>query len=244
MDFISCGDEKISLSVVKPDQQTARDTFVLFLPGGGETLGKERFRYFQDRLAEEGFFSASFDFSGVGDSSGENNQSSLAKRVTETECVARHLQDQYAQKDFVLYGVSMGGYVALGVTKKLPHMSGKLIIQAPAAYAREAHTVNFDDEFTQILQRDKSWESSRSFDWLRDYEGGVLFLIGDEDEVIPAGVTREYRQILEGKSDAEYAEISGMQHNIWEGDSSRNYQDIILEKLFSFLENDGSISSK
>jgi len=31
-----------------------------------------------------------------------------------------------------------------------------------------------------------------------------------------------------------------MQHNIWKGDSGRNYQDIILEKLFSFLKDDGS----
>jgi alpha-beta hydrolase superfamily lysophospholipase len=240
MNTISCDSEKLSLSLITPKLRPSHDNLVLFLPGGGKTLGKERFEYFQDKLKQEGFVSASFNFSGVAESSGEIQDSSLRDRIQQTTCVVKYLRDKFPEKDLALYGVSMGGYIALGAADKLLNPPNKLVLHAPAAYTKEAHTVNFGNEFTRILRQNKSWKSSQSFRWLRDYGREVLFLMGDEDKIIPSGVSSQYRQILEGKLGTEYVVISGMQHNIWKGDSGRNYQDIILEKLFSFLKDDGS----
>lgn len=237
MSFVSCGQEKLSLSITRANSESHHDKLVLFLPGGGKDLGKERFEFFQKELAEEGISSASFDFSGVGDSTGDIQNSSLEDRTQQTICVTKPLRNQFPEKEFILYGVSMGGYVGLSVVDQIPNQFNKLILHAPAAYAKEAHPLNFTEEFTEVLQRDKSWENSPSFVWLENYDREVLFLIGEEDNIIPEGVVNTYREVLQNKPTSLFVSVPGMQHNIWENDKASDmYQNKVFDRMLWFLE--------
>ena len=108
----------VDIYIIEPE--TKEFPLILFLHGGSKTLGKERFQEWQDNLAKEGIGSASFDFIGVGKSTGSFSESSLADRVGQVIYIVTWLHDKYPQALFSLYGVSMGGYVALAFFQKYP----------------------------------------------------------------------------------------------------------------------------
>ena len=163
-------------------------------------------------------------------------QSSLKKRIEETICVIRYIKEKYPKKKLSLYGVSMGGYIALAITQQMPDMFDELILHAPAAYAKEAHSLKFNEKFTKVLRRDMSWESSLSFDWLKNYKGKVLFLIGQNDPVIPSGIVDKYCEILENKINAKFISVPNMEHNIWtDKESSKKHRDLIYNYISSFI---------
>jgi pimeloyl-ACP methyl ester carboxylesterase len=233
--LVSCCGEKLALSVVGSNSDTSRNRCILLLPGGGEELGKERFRYMQERLAKQGYFSASFDFSGVGASTGDLEKSSLEDRTEQAICVTQFLRNRFSQKEFVLYGVSMGGYIALSVTDRIPGQFEKLVLHAPAAYAEEAHSLNFNERFTKELRQDASWQSSQSFRWLANYPHQALILFGLEDGVIPRSIISRYKSIGADDKKTEFVSITDMKHNTWEGENTQHYQDIILDNIVNFI---------
>ena len=225
-------------------QQNITDTtrtdgeLVLLLHGGSKTLGKDRFQYLQTALAKANIASLAFDFSGMGGSGGVFEESSLAKRTEETLCVIKYLKEKYPKKRLTLYGVSMGGYVALAVVNRVPDIFASLILHAPTAYAEEAHSLNFNEEFTAVLRQDKSWISSLSFKWLAHFNGRVLFLTGNNDPVIPSEVVTRYQEILRRKPRTTFFSITDMAHNIWtDKKQSEKHRNMVSDYLSSFINN-------
>ncbi|MFB6212750.1 MAG: alpha/beta hydrolase family protein [Candidatus Magasanikbacteria bacterium] len=211
------------------------DHYILFLYGGGKDKGKEKFKLWQDKLAKEGIGSLSFDFSGMGDAPGQMKEESLESRISEARSAALWLRDEEPSAEFSLYGVSMGGYVALGLVDKMPEMFSSLILQAPAAYSQNAHNLPFDDSFTEELHEENSWKDSYSFKWLKEYEGRVLFVSMEKDNVIPEPILERYKDILDEK-DCEFVTIPDAPHGIW-GDTEEDakFREIVYENFCEFL---------
>lgn len=176
------GAEKIAGFVLEhgPEQKT-KPTF-MFLHGAG-TGNKERVLSFSDFLVENGVSILAIDFSGHGESSGTLKESSLAKRVNEAKTAIELFTPQ---SGLTICGSSMGGYVGL---KMLEYFDVKnLILLAPAIYNRRALNVRFDSGFTEIIREPESWKDSDALELLEKFTGNLLIVIGQNDQIIPAGV--------------------------------------------------------
>ncbi len=225
----------LDLYIVEPE--LGKSPMILFLHGGSKTLGKERFQKWQDDLAKNGISSASFDFVGVGKSTGNFSDSSLADRVNQAICVAEWLHKKYPQNTLDLYGVSMGGYIALGVVSRIPFVQ-KVILQCPGAFSKIAHKLPFNEKFTSELRRENSWQSSLSFDWFRNYNGQTLIINHENDKVIPIGITKKYIEIGRRHSKSQSLTIKNAPHGIW-GDTpdAEKYQSQTYEAILNFTRN-------
>ena len=210
---------------------------VLFLSGGGLTVGRERFREWQDALARTGISSVSFDYSGVQGSGTSLENSSLESRIAEAVAVTDWMAENVPASRYVLYGVSMGGYIALGLTKERKDFFDALILHAPAAYAPTAHALHFGNDFTSEIRKEHSWEDSLSFGWLQAYTHPVLLIEAEHDEVIPHLIIEKYKN---SKQDGKLTvfHLKKIPHAIW-GDSvlEKKARSDIYQALEHFVQN-------
>lgn len=211
---ISYGEVKLQASVCAVENATV---CVLFLSGGSLDVGRERYGEWQDGLARDGVSSLSFDYSGVNGSGTPLEKSSLRLRIKEAVCVADWMEQNISAHRYILYGVSMGGYIALGLVKERAKLFDALILHAPAAYSSKSHDLYFGKEFTSEIRREYSWKDSLSFGWFQSYTNPVLLIEAENDEVIPKPIIEKYRSI---KKDGKLTTLplKNTPHEIW-GDS-------------------------
>lgn len=217
--------------------RTSSNEWVLFLNGAGVGLSKDRFIPFHVAFEKAGINSLSFDYIGTGQTGGAMSESSLHDRIRQVTTVLAWLRDTYGEPQKVgLYGVSMGCYVALGVSHLFPELVKKVMLVAGAAYARRAHEVQFGPEFTAILRSDMegqpSWVDSYSFDWLKESSADMLLVVAEKDEIVPRAISERYRDISLARSEGatEYYIIPGATHYI-----GRNGEEMALaSRLVNF----------
>lgn len=208
---------------------------VLFLSGGSLTVGKERYHEWQEGLATAGISSVSFDYSGVNGSGIPLAESSLKSRIEEAAHVTDWMTEQMPAHRHVLYGASMGGYIALGLIQEKPDVFDALILHAPAAYARSVHNVPFGKGFTDEIRKEGSWRDSHSFEWLRMYEHPVLLIESEKDEVIPSPVIHKYKEVKKDGGLSLFI-LKDAPHGIW-GDSEEdtNFRYAIYQEFERFI---------
>lgn len=180
----------------------------LFLHGGGKS-SKGRTEYLARRLAERDVSSFSFDFSGHGESSGALANSSLKKRTEEAKAAMQFLTKD---KPMTVIGSSMGGHIALELLKDFTIQN--LILFCPAIYSRRAFDAKFGSGFTKIIRKKDSWKNSDIFISLEKYKGSLLFIIGENDEVIPEGVIKILDKHSQNAKKKEIVKIPNCQHKI------------------------------
>lgn len=185
---------------------------LLFLHGAG-TGNAVRWAPTSRHLAEQGISSVRFDFSGHGQSSGEMKNSNIAKRVEEACAVTDKFFGEEGPK--YIAGSSMGGPIAARLA--MLYSVEALILLCPAAYAREAENVSFDERFTKILRTPNSWRNSETWIDIEDFQGDLLHIIGERDDVIPPEVSGLYRQHAVNARSTTFEVIEGADHslNLW-----------------------------
>lgn len=217
-------------------KESASNKYVVFLHGGSPSLGKDRFKEWQDNLFERGIGSFSFDSPGIATSEGILSEQSLEKRIATTVEVIRWFLKTYPGSELYLYGLSMGGYVAPGLVHEMPGVFQKLILQAPAAYSKAAHSLNFNDNFTQELRRPNSWKDSYSFEWLREYEGSTMVIASEKDATIPLEIIETYKSIIDKKSGSIFFLLKNAPHAIWtDSESDKSFRDLAFKEIFNFI---------
>lgn len=213
------------------------ETCILFLLGGDVKLGKERYCEWQERLGAIGINSVSFDYSGVNGSGAPLEKSSLKSRIDEATFVTEWMIANMSAKKYILYGTSMGGYIALGLTAKMLDMFSKLILQVPAAYSSNAHTLPFNGQFTEEIRKEKSWEDSMSFKWLEEYKNPTLFIEAEHDEIIPKQITETYKTLKKGNKNFKSIVLSNATHNLWvDTPENTGYRNEIFNSITDFLK--------
>lgn len=230
---IKCGPKVLNAHIVDSGQPKF---CVLFLSGGDIKLGKERYYEWQKNLKSFGISSVSFDYSGVNGSGDPLEKSSLKLRVEEGVCVTEWMKNKIHTELYMLYGVSMGGYIALGLTAKKPNMFKKLILHTPAAYSSKSHDVPFGEQFTEEIRREGSWEDSLSFGWLKEYNKPTLLIEAEDDKVIPTQIIEKYRAIKREDKDFKILFLKDAPHNLW-GNTSKDIQfrNEIYDTLVDFI---------
>lgn len=156
----------------------------IFFHGAGAVKKESRIPFCK-LLLEKEIPSFIFDFSGHGESTGQLQSSSLSKRVMEAKVALKMLNQKLP---ITICASSMGGYVAIKLTET--EEIKNLILMAPAVYDKKAYDVPFTDNFSEIIRRQNSWQSTDIKTSLRKFRGNLLIIIGENDEVIARNVIK------------------------------------------------------
>jgi alpha-beta hydrolase superfamily lysophospholipase len=183
---------------------------VLSLHGAGPS-NRARAGYITEFLALRGVSSVRFDFSGHGESSGQLKGSSLENRLAQARAAARFL-DQEESGQLTLIGTSMGGHVAARLCAEVRFAN--LVLFCPAAYAAEAESLAFGDAFSEAIRKPNSYMSSLAFRDIGKFDGNVVVVIGDSDEVIPGQVVDAFLDSAKRARTRILIRIKGAPHQI------------------------------
>ncbi len=165
-------------------EQLGNNPQILALHGAG-LANKDRARPLIERIAKEtGQGAFLFDFSGHGKSTGKLINSSLSKRTDEARGAIEFLDKG---KKVTLIGFSMGGHIALELLKKYDKIE-TVILFYPGIYAEDAYSIQFNEQFSEVIRRPESWRTASVLNNLQSFEGNLLIIWGDNDHVIPRGV--------------------------------------------------------
>ena len=225
---INCHGKQLAVIIQAPAE--ANKGVALSLHGGGLST-KEATQYLAECFTARGFGWVSFDCSGWGESSGIRSECSLADRVDDALAVIEH----YGLRLDFLIGTSMGGPVAIKLLEKVS--ARNLVLFCPAAYAASAWTLKFGHGFTEAIRRENSFMETDVAEVCAHYRGNVLYVIGDRDEVIPAGVDQLYRQAFKSAGYFHPLMLADSPHTIhrWSADKPELIAHIKTE-LSKFIE--------
>lgn len=207
--FPSLGDT-VAANLFLPEN-VSNPSGVLFLYGGGRHVTKALFADFQQILCTGGIASLAIDFPGDGESSGEFADGSLAKRLEYAHAAYKELCKYADPEKITVYGGSMGGYIAVKLVEKFPETKS-LVLAAAAAYGKATEHIPLGEDFTKALIKKDSWKDSSAFTILKNFQGNVLVLYGENDTVIPQDIKDTYMHIAKGKG--ESVRISGASHKL------------------------------
>jgi len=101
-------------------------------------------------LANQGIAVLRFDFTGLGDSTGEFSHTNFSSNVQDLLAAAQYLEQQYVAPS-LLIGHSLGGSAVLAAAQELPAVKAVATIGAPATAAHLKHL--FSDSYHQLTQQ-------------------------------------------------------------------------------------------
>jgi pimeloyl-ACP methyl ester carboxylesterase len=195
------GEELVCESIIK-------DVNAVILHGAG-TSNRGRYYSLANELLSQGVGVILFDFSGHGDSSGQLSELSLQRRQLQATSVIEAL---VPNGELYILGFSMGAQTACSLLPAYGQRTRALLLGCPAIYTEQAIKIPFgNQEFTDLIRAEKSWESSGSLERLHAYKRKVLLAVGSEDEVIPKGVVSLLKQ---ANDDVLYVEYPGVGHQL------------------------------
>lgn len=161
---------------------------LLIIYGGSKNFSRRLInQYFAKEFPAHDITVFTFDFRGMFENSVPFCETGLHTRIEDaSEVVELVLQDRKPSNISIL-GISMGGYIAVHLTKYNPK---NLILVAPAAYDKNIieNQINFKDperNFTNAIRKTNSWHNSDVFPILRDYNGSLLIVRFENDEIVP-----------------------------------------------------------
>lgn len=171
---------------------------VLLFYGGKKTGTKALFTQLQKLLQKKSFASLAIDFPGVGESSGELKDGSLATRIRYANAAYKEFTKYVDINRIAVYGGSMGGYIASQVVAKYSKTK-LLLLLAPAAYGKDAENLPLNEKFTQAISKKNSWRDSQSFSDVQHFHGKIFLAFGEYDTVIPKEIQSIYTNLVQGK---------------------------------------------
>ena len=166
--------------------QKPRADIVMF--HGAGMAGQERMFPIAQELGLLGYHVLIFDFISHGESSGQLKELNLEERQAQ----ATFMMDSFnISKEVTLIGFSMGGQTAVDVANSRGDVKN-LILIAPAVYDMAARKAYFgqNSEFSKVIRKPNSWENSDAWEKISAFEGKVMIMQAEYDDVIPEGVPR------------------------------------------------------
>ena len=203
----------------------------LILHGAGKAHSG-RYEKLRLKLAENGFGKIIFDYPGHGQSSHNIGDSSLQIRTQ----VAQFFLDELPSSDLTIFSFSMSGHVTLELLKKNLNSIQNLILFCPAIYSKEAFEINFGPEFSQVIRQPESWKNHDLKTPLENFQGKLLIVIGENDEVIPREVVQTIYDLAVNTSKKEILELPNVSHLIgnWLNEKPENV-DWMVRKVVEFV---------
>jgi len=212
-----------------PDRVNGKFPLIIIYHGfGGNKMGPHfMFVKFSRLLAEHGFASIRFDFAGSGESDGEFINMTLSGELEDAKNILDYAKSlKFVDKENIgVIGFSMGGAVA----SILAGMNSKdikaLCLWAPAGNMPEIVVNDFIAEgYPQFLERGyhefeglpigkafvEDLKKIDIYDTASKYDGNVLLLHGDADEMVNFSASEKYLEYYNQK--AKLIAIKGADH--------------------------------
>jgi len=202
------GDEMLAGDIFgAPDSMQA-----LFLHGAGQSH-RQRQRPLREDLAQYGFGSAAFDFSGHGDSS-SNAPSSLEKRLHQAQQVLQHVDS--GKHIHTLVGTSMSGEIAIRLACATGERIRHVVSIVGAIYDRSAFTLPFGPAFTAAIRRPHSWHAAEVLEQIADYRGALTLIRALDDSIIPHEIADMLAQAARAARRVKIIDLAAVDHRVSE----------------------------
>lgn len=199
------------------DKLDASDSQIelLCLHGAGKSQ-RSRFKKLRNKLALNRISSLAFDFIGQGDSSGVLEQDSLQSRTQQAlEVIRRHAENaknSIEKSNLSIFATSMSAYTALRLTELMAIKN--LILVVPAVYHHKAYNLHFNAGFSDIIRKPNNWINTDAWDLLEKFEGNLLVITAEQDEVIPKAIPDFIMDLAIRANYKRSMEVSGSTHQI------------------------------
>lgn len=190
---IKSGNEKLAGLIYIPQKTENYIPSVVIFHGRGSS--KKRYDDRARAIAKYGILTLVFDFRGCGESGGK----------LENQTIKMGYEDALAVYDFLaslpqcdtsrigVIGGSFGGYQAVLLADQRPVKS--LILAAPAIYQDEWWNVvpeTMDPEKKALYRQQSDIADTKAIKAIRKYNGQLLVIEHEKDEVIPRRITQSY----------------------------------------------------
>lgn len=183
--------DKVPFSLYNPIPNQKHIVFLIY--GGSPGFNRDYLWLISEELAHSGIFAASFDFRGnTPKTKNRFYETGLSSRLTDAKKIIEATRQNIFFSEFktTLIGISMGGYIAIQLLNEFD--ISNLILVAPAAYANEASRYPFGPGFSKVIRREKSWESSDAFSNIASFEGSLMILQYEKDDIVPPQIPQKY----------------------------------------------------
>lgn len=211
-------------AALKGDCTLGERRHLLFLHGAG-TSTRRLFDPLREELWNNKIQSLAFDFVGHGETGGCLQSSSLIHRFTQTCCVIETMQ---LKEPFSVIAESMSGYTAIKLLEK--YQVENLILIVPAVYHAASYTIPFNQGFSEIIRKPKSWFHSDAWEILQKFQGKLLICFAENDHVIPKEIIEKLYDSAKGAKNKKLHLIQGSPHKTWEYLADNKFEE---ERLFT-----------
>jgi len=184
----------------------ARTPLVVYFPGNSIN----RYERLADlkEVARCGFDVLIFDYRGFGDSTGSPSEAEL---TADARLIWRYATEEldYAEKNIVIFGESIGGAVALSLwanDNSAPPHPAALILSSTFASLPETVAWHYPYFPFQYLLLDR-WPS---IERIPHVDVPIVIFHGKDDRIVPVS---ESRELADAAPSARFVEISGAGHN-------------------------------
>ena len=221
----------------------------------------QRFIALAEKLAEVGIASVMFEHAGCGESKESFENYTLTNNIVDLEAVYSYMLDNYRidSENMALIGYSMGGREAVLYSRIRPefktmvllapalsvigdgymeaYFGGKLSYKLLEATARRNGYAEFVEEGRTLKLSKGFFDDLREYDplsALSAFEGSLLYVQGNEDEVVPPEVSGKALQYLNHKAKLNYAYLDHIDHSFYPEDNIRmvnQLSEYLIKKL-------------
>jgi uncharacterized protein len=193
--FASEGSQ-IKGTLITPKIMKEKNPGVIFFHG--LTSSEKGYISFAEKLAEHGIVSLTLNVRGHGESEGDFDKLTVNDVILD----GLNAYDFFAKYDFIdpdrigLLGKSVGGAIVSSVSAQRKVKS--VLLSMPAAYTDEMMRMPFNKiqpNVYAIFQNMENIGDTKACQAIAQYEGNLLIVIGEKDDIVPLDVTSEYFNI-------------------------------------------------
>ena len=210
--YLECNGNQLYGLLEGPEPQGQKIPLVLIMHGYMEHSRMHPFYDLVRALWKEGFATLRFDFNGHGRSEGTLADMTMSKNIADGECFFRYAASLDLFDEIIPLGYSMGALVAGRLAAAHADEVRRFVMMSPAANIQTRAMsgnyfgVHFDPHDlpdvlsgNEIVLGKAFIEEAQQFDvydFLRDYDGDVLLLFGEEDKNVESEQTYKYRDVI------------------------------------------------
>jgi len=212
---------KLKGNLFYPEKVKDKNPSILFIHGW--TSEKKRSFQYAEALIKLGFIVMVFDMRGHGISQGNINIHTPKEFLQ--DCIIAY--DYFSTVDGVdkdnisIVSSSFGGYLSSILTSK--RKVKNLVLRVPADYANETFKktkMGNSGEFKEILKWrliPKKPKETYALDALHNFNGDVLIIESEKDNIVPHQTIQNYINVVKDKSKLNHIVMKDAPHSIKEG---------------------------
>ena len=201
-------DVSFSGRVLKADQLAGSSALPTLLIHGAGQSERGRFAPLRGVLQRRGIGSTAFDCVGHGQTGGSLRESSLASRTRQAAAVA---DARHGASPLAVVGTSMGAYNAIKLLEVRQVES--LVLVVPGVYTPAAYELPFDEGFSAVIRKPRSWDETDAWDIVGQFAGRLLVIAAQNDTVIPPEIPARLVEAAGKASWRQLHVVADAQHN-------------------------------